>query len=199
MGDGTSIVNLGELSRPATVLIEKVSEGFAGYFKPFQIKRVANAEAEADRIRAASRIEVSDMEERALARMVAEEGQKQENIEEITRKAIPNLSDAARPEDIERDWLTHFFDRCRLISNDEMQMIWANILAGQANAPGSFSKKTIDLVATLDKADADYFTFLCSFMWDMENLTLTILGEDIQLTSAAPLNFEKLIHMTSMD
>jgi hypothetical protein len=43
-----SLINLSELSKPATVLIEKISDALGGVFKPFQIVRVAKAEAEAE-------------------------------------------------------------------------------------------------------------------------------------------------------
>ena len=144
------LFSLGDLSKPATLLIEKISDAVGGIAKPWQIVRVARAEVKAETIRAKGRIQISEMEERALLRMVREEGKKQENIENITAKAIANLSSDAKPENIENDWISHFFDRCRLISDEEMQSLWANILAGEANNPGTFSKKTVELVATLD-------------------------------------------------
>jgi len=170
MSEGFSLINLGELSRPATVLIERVSDAVGGIAKPGQIKRVAKAEAEADVIRAQARIQISEIEERGLARLVHEEGQKQENIENITFKAIPNLAPDAKPEDVEKDWFAHFFDRCRLISDEEMQSLWSNMLAGQANKPGSFSKRTIEIVATLDKSDAALFTRACGHLTDSQSL-----------------------------
>ena len=51
----------------------------------------------------------------------------------------------SKPENVEDDWLTHFFDKSCLISDKGMQNIWANILAGESNQPGSFSKRTADL------------------------------------------------------
>lgn len=47
----TSLVNLGDLSKPANTLIEKVSSAIGGIFEPWQIKRVAKAEAEAGLIK----------------------------------------------------------------------------------------------------------------------------------------------------
>lgn len=41
------IAKLGDLTKPATVLIEKISEAVGGVFKPYQIVRVAKAQAEA--------------------------------------------------------------------------------------------------------------------------------------------------------
>ncbi len=40
MTEGTSLVNIGELSKPATVLIEKISDAVGGIAKPWQIRRV---------------------------------------------------------------------------------------------------------------------------------------------------------------
>ncbi|WP_292482224.1 DUF2806 domain-containing protein [Mesorhizobium sp.] len=147
------------------MLIEKVSDAVGGIAKPWQIKRVANAEAEAAKIKAIAQLEITDLEQRALARMVREEGIKQENIEAITAGAIPHLSADAKPEAIPSDWLAHFFEKSRIVSDGEMQMLWSKILAGEANTPNSFRKKTVELVSTIEKSDASLFTKLCSFVW----------------------------------
>jgi len=164
-GGGNNLINLGDLSKPATELINRVSDAVGGIAKPWQMKRVARAEVEAEKIRAEGSVEISEIERRGLERLVREEGQKQENIENITAKAIPNLGSEAKPENIEKDWLTHFFDRSRLVSDEEMQTLWANLLAGEANAPGQFSRRTVELVGTFDKKDAQLFTDLCKFVW----------------------------------
>lgn len=158
-------INLGDLSKPATVLIEKISGAIGGIFKPYQIKRIARAEAEAEIIRALARIKISKMQRRALGRFVAEETKKQANIEAITVKAIPHLRQEAHPENIEDDWITNFFDKCRLISDSQMQSLWSRVLAGEANFPGSYSKRTVSFMSSLDKKDAELFTKLCTFGW----------------------------------
>jgi len=157
MGDSNSIINLGELSKPANTLIEKISDAIGGIFRPYQIRRIAQAEAEADKVRAISQIEITDLQRRALHRFLVEEGKKQNNIETITQKALPSVSEQATPQNIEDDWITNFFDKCRLISDSEMQNLWAKVLAGEANAPGKYSKRTVNLLAGLDKADAETF------------------------------------------
>jgi hypothetical protein len=75
-----SLINIGELSRPATVLIEKISDAVGGVFKPYQLVRVAKAEAQAERVRAETQIEISDLQRRAFHRFLEEEGKKQKNI-----------------------------------------------------------------------------------------------------------------------
>jgi hypothetical protein len=39
----------------------------------------------------------------------------------------------------------------------------AKILAGEANVPGSFSKRTINLQSSVEKIEAQRFTYLCGF------------------------------------
>ena len=56
-----SLVNLGKLSKPADTLIKKVSSAVGGMFEPWQIKRVAKAQAEADLIKAQSDIQITDV------------------------------------------------------------------------------------------------------------------------------------------
>lgn len=166
MDENTSLINIGELSRPATVLIEKISDAVGGIFKPYQVVRVAKAEAQADRVRAEGQIEISDLHRRAFHRFLEEEGKKQKNIEDITAKALPQLEENSQPKDVEDDWLTNFFDRCRLISDDEMQSLWSRVLAGEANSPGTYSKRTVRFLSGLDKNEAELLTGLCRFVWN---------------------------------
>ena len=95
------MVNFGDLTKPATVLIEKISDAIGGIFKPHQIRRIAQAEAEADKIRAVSQIEVTALQDRAISRFFNEEAKKQYNIETITGKALPLLEEGASPQNIE--------------------------------------------------------------------------------------------------
>lgn len=105
MGDDNSLINLGDLSKPATVLIEKISDAIGTLYEPRQIKRIAHAEAEAEKIKVMAGIEVSEIQQRALVRLVQEEGKKQENIESITANATSQLKDDAKPEELDEDWI----------------------------------------------------------------------------------------------
>ena len=62
-------------------------------------------------------------------------------MEDITAKAIPHLNANANPDNMEDDWIANLFDKCRMVSNDEMQSLWARVLATEANAPRCFVKK----------------------------------------------------------
>ena len=65
MSDENPLARLGDLAKPATVLIEKISDAVGGVFKPFQIVRVARSEAEASLIQAETQIQVTDLHRRA--------------------------------------------------------------------------------------------------------------------------------------
>lgn len=190
-----SLINLGEISEPAKVLIEKISEGLGGYFKPYQIKRVAKAEAEAEIIKAKAQIEVTDLQRRALGRFVVEEAKKQDNIEKITEKAIPELENSATPQDVEDDWITNFLDKCRIISDDEMQSLWAKVLAGESNSPGSYSKRTVNFLGSLDKGDARLFTALCGFAWLLGDVVPLIYGFEEPIYKDQHIDFNTLSHL----
>ena len=116
MSSGFSLISIdGKISEPATALINKISDAIGGYFKPRQIRRVAEAEAEAEIINAKAQIKVSQLQRRALIRFISEEAKKQENIESITEKAIPELTDTSNPQNMDDDWIMNFFDKCRIV------------------------------------------------------------------------------------
>lgn len=193
-----SLINLGNLAEPAKVLIEKVSDAVGGAFKPWQIERVAKAEAKAEIIKANAQIEISELQKRALSRFFVEEASKQENIESITKKAILQLSENANPGDIEKDWLVDFFDKSRIVSDEEMQNLWSAILAGEANRPGSYSKRTLHLMASLDKKDAVLFTKLCGFVWVIGTPTPLIFDSQNAIYTDNGINFSSLKHLDAI-
>lgn len=195
MGNSNSIINLGELSKPATVLIKKISDAVGGIYIPYQIKRIAKAEAEAEKIRALADIEIKDLQQRALVRFVAEETKKQANIEAITAKSINDLKNDARPENIEDDWISDFFEKCRLISDKEMQGLWAKVLAGEANNPGTYSKRTVNFVSSIDKSDAKLFTSFCSYGWLSGEVTLLIYDVQDEIYTKNGITFSSLKHL----
>jgi len=194
----TSLVNLGGLSKPANTLIEKVSSAIGGVFEPWQIKRVAKAEAEASLIKEKSEIEITDLHRRAMHRFVEEEANRQENMEEITKKSIPHLGAESNPEEMEDDWVTNFFDKSRIVSDEEMQSIWAQVLSGEANAPGSYSKRTVNLLGDLDKRDAELFQTLCRFGWIFGSFTPLIFDSQEKIYNDLGINFGSLSHLDSL-
>ena len=193
-----SLVNIGDLAKPAEALVNKISDAVGGLLAPWQIKRVAKADAEAAIMKAQGQIEVTDLQRRAMRRFVAEEASRQKNIEDITAKALPQLTDAAKPDAMENDWVTNFFDKSRIVSDEEMQSLWARVLAGEANAPGTYSKRTVNFLADLDKTDAELFSRLCGFGWQIADVVPVVFDTDAEIYNSQKINFNALIHLESI-
>ncbi|MGR9391457.1 DUF2806 domain-containing protein [Rhizobium leguminosarum] len=162
------------LGKTGEALVNRVSNAIGVVFEPHRMRRearakidVAKAEVKAEVIRAEGRLTISEIEARGLQRMIYEEGRNQENIESVTAKAIPHLSENAKPEDLDEDFVRYLFDKAKLVSNEEMQELWAKILAKEAHKAGSFSRRAIDLVSKMSKSDAELFTKFVRNVWIM--------------------------------
>ena len=199
---GFSLVNASGLSKPADTLVTKIANAFGRHFDPRQAVRMAEAEVQADRIRRVGAanidIEVTELKERAAARFANEEMTKQVNMEGIIEKALPGLGDNANPEAMENDWIMNFFDKCRMVSDDDMQQIWAGILSGEANNPGSFSRRTVNLVADLDKRDAELFRNLCGYAWMIGSVTPLVFDSQANIYNCNGITFESLGQLESL-
>ncbi len=116
-------------------------------------------------------------------------------MESIISKALPDVAETAKPEDVENDWILNFFDKCRIISDEEMQSLWAKVLAGEANVPGTYSKRTVNFLNSLDKADAKLFTSLCSFCWYVGLIQPLIYEYGRTIYSNQGIHFNSLSHL----
>ncbi len=186
------------LSKPATLLIEKISDAVGGVFKPYQIKHIAKAEAEASLVDAKSQIQITDLHQRAMHRFVEEEAQKQANIETITSDSLPLLEDNSSPDKVDDDWITNFFDKCRIVSDSAMQQLWSKVLAREANNPGAFSRRTVNLISDLEKSDADLLTNLCRFGWMIGRIIPLIFDLQNGIYNKHGINFGTLNHLETL-
>ena len=163
---------------PAAVLAKCASDAVGGLYRPWQIRRIAAAEADAIIIRAQADIEAENLQQRARSRAHIEEQLHQRNMELILAKSINHLDEDASPEKMEQDWIVNFFEKARLISDEEMQEIWARILAGEANHPGSFSRRTVNIMNDIDKKCAELFVNACGYVWKIDSQIMPIFYSD---------------------
>lgn len=133
-----------------------------------------------------------------MHRFVEKEAQRQKNIEDIAAKALPLLEAGADPDAMEDDWVTNFFDKSRIVSDGEMQTLWSRVLAGEANAPGTYSKRTVNFLSDLDKMDAALFTKLCGFSWMIGNVVPLVFDTQADIYIRNGTTFDSLIHLESI-
>ncbi len=198
MGE-SNITIAGDWSKPVNTLIEKISDATGAVFKPWQIKRIAKANSEAKNTEALVDLKISERQQRAMHRLLHEETKKQENIENISQKSFKDVKEDANPENIDDDWLSNFFDKCKNISNEDMQNKWAKILSEEANNPGIFSKKTLEIMSLLEKKDAVLFQSLCNFTWTDGGHAMTIIDNyNNGLYSKSNINYGTLTDLQDL-
>ena len=198
MSDGNSVINLGDLAKPATTLIEKVSNAVGVLYEPRRIKKLAQAEVEAEKIKALASIELSDIQQRGIDRLVQQEARKQQNIEDITAQAAKNLTDDADVENLEEDWVAHFFNKCENVSDEQMQSLWATLLSGEATKPGTYSKRTVEFISSMDKKDAELFTYFCQFTWMLAEPVPLTFEPTNEIYSKHGVTFSALKHLDNI-
>ena len=76
-----------------------------------------------------------------------------------------------------------------------MQTLWSKILAGEANAPGAYAKKTVELLSVLDKKDAQLFTSLCGYSISGGSIFPIILDVQNEIYTKRGINFQSLNHL----
>lgn len=193
-----SLIDLSNISRPANTLVKKISNAIGGIAEPGQIRRIAKAKADAAIIAAKADIRITDLHKRAANRLLEEEAMRQKNIEDITAKALPQLKEEADPRAVEDDWIANFFDKSRIISDDDMQNLWSKVLAGEANSPGTYSKRTVNFLSDMDKRDAELFSKLCGFAWHIGNLKPLIFDTNAEIYGNQGITFGSLSHLESI-
>ncbi len=88
---------------------------------------------------------------------------RQANIETIVNAAAAELDDAEVPdEEPDHDWTARFFEYIQDVSTDEMQSLWAKVLAGEIERQGTTSLHTLGILRDLDHNTAQLFEKMCS-------------------------------------
>ena len=142
-------------------LISPVTTFLQGKAEASQIRTVAHAESEAAAIKV-----------RAQMRLERDYIRHQENLEAITNKAKQQLlvdvqagTGDESGKQIDQDWLSKFSDLARHTSDDDIQNLWARILAGEAKQPGNYSVRLMYTLHTLTKQDATFFQIAANYVW----------------------------------
>lgn len=169
VGDEFSLVDLGKLNPSIIKLISATEKAIGGIFKPMQIRRVAKAKADALLIAAEADANKQEITYRAAQRIAFLEVKRQENIENIIKEAIDVIPQKTSDEPVDPDWIAFFFDECKDVGNEDVQKLWGNLLSGEFERPGSFSRKAISILKTMSSLDTKRFEQFCSMMFIIDN------------------------------
>lgn len=154
--------------KPLEKLIDVISKGIGTIYKPRAIRKEAEAKAyeieiiERAKAKALSegKLIEADTIDKIQERVIYKETRRQENIENVTQIAAQQLSqeESVSDEPVDDDWTTRFFNIIEDISNEEMQVLWGRILAGEIKQPKSYSLRTLDVLKNLTFEEANIFT-----------------------------------------
>ena len=116
-----------------------------------------------------------DFADAVTQRIQFQEEKRQRNIEMVVRQAASELEGTdVEDHEPDHDWTARFFSDIQDVSTEEMQLIYAKILAGEVERPESTSIKTLSILKDLDRPTAVLFGTLCS-----ASVFLSLGGEDI--------------------
>ncbi len=127
---------------------------------------IAEAQANARSLLVSSDSTVSgelDLTQTVNQRIQFQEEKRQRNIAAVVRRAADELGDKEVPDsDTDHDWAARFFSDVQDVSSEEMQVLWAKVLAGEVERPGSTSFRTMNILKNLDSQTASIFRRLSS-------------------------------------
>lgn len=143
-----------DLGPAVKTLVKKIASATGTVYHPLGTIFQALADVTADKIRAKGEIEVEGVRKRALERLAAEETKKQQNLEAIygkTYQLLDSAVDSATIDQMDDDWIVYHSEKARLISDEEMQTLWARVLASEAQTPGSYSRRALEMLSVLGR------------------------------------------------
>ena len=133
----------------------------------------------------------TDITREGIAQSIEFQGRKRlANAGDVLEAAAEELGDKeVNDHDPDPDWTARFFDYVQDVSTDDMQKIWANILAGEVESPGRTSLRTLDTLRNITKTEAEIFNNLCDFVLGGG---LNIVFHEIQYSTLNHLDLVRL-------
>ena len=96
-------------------------------------------------------------------RIQFQEEKRQSNIMAVVQKGALEIGEKeVQDHEVDHDWTARFFNDVQDVSSEEMQRLWAKILAGEVEKPGSTSFKAMDILRGLERTTDILFRTLCS-------------------------------------
>ncbi|MDO4221141.1 MAG: DUF2806 domain-containing protein [Akkermansia sp.] len=205
------------LSAPLTKLVETVAAGIGRLYEPTHIRRMAKAKAEeinliSEAIRQNPELPVryedgklfldgtdcTELARRAQERFLFQEFKKQNNLDHIVAEAAKTLDETPSVDarKVDDDWISHFFDAAAHVSNEEMQQLWGKLLAGEITTNGSFSIRTLDLLRSFSKNDAELFCKVAALFMHIDNDYF--ITDNISIYNKYGISYGNLLELSSL-
>ena len=121
-----------------------------------------------------------ELQKEIQSRIKFQEEKRQANIRSIVNIAAEELGDkSVKPCEVDHDWTARFFADAMDVSSIELQKLWGKILAGEVEAAGMTSIKTLSILKQMSQREAKLFERECKFVIADFILQDEIYTEDI--------------------
>lgn len=84
------------------------------------------------------------------------------DIAKIADGMVQKKSNKSNGKQYSFDWFIRYYEASGNISDKEMQILWAKILAGEIEEPSSYSLRTLDVLRNISKEEAERFIKICN-------------------------------------
>ena len=104
-----------------------------------------------------------DIENTVKQRIQFQERKRQLNIEAVVNKAAMQLGDdLVADSEPDHDWTARFFTEVQDVTSEDLQSLWAKVLAGEVRRAKSTSIRTLSILKNIEQGTARLFTKFCS-------------------------------------
>ena len=100
------------------------------------------------------------------SRLEFQERKRESNIQSVVGKAAEALDGKhVDRHEVDHDWVARFFADAQDVTSEDMQAIWAKILAGEVETPGRTSLHTLAVLKNMSRQDAELFSNVTQFVF----------------------------------
>ncbi len=132
-------------------------------------KKITDAESYAaiKKVETETEVEILKLkgEDEVADYLLARQTKKLNNAKSVVEKATKHFVEGEKVSDesVSQDWTNRLFSIIEDISDDTLQELWGQILAGEVKKPKSYSLRTLDLLKNITTEEANVFINACRF------------------------------------
>ena len=172
------------LGKGSEKLIEVIANAIGAIYKPYGIRREAEAEAYKIKVIKSEKLSQKENETRALAeakkdeilildganttiaersakRKMFNEIRRQRNLENVLNGSFRAIKNEVSEEQVDPDWMQTFIGFAEEAISEQMQELWSRVLTGETELPGSFSLRSLATLKKMSKKEALIFQWAC--------------------------------------
>ena len=114
------------------------------------------------------------------------------NIQSIVGQAIEQMPEQVPDTPVDHDWTARFFDNAKDVSNEEMQKLWAKLLAGEVERPGSASLRTLSILREMTQKEAELFARAVNYIFSGTDATAWMFRANASVQALPDISVSEL-------